>query len=80
MERMVNQEGRYYLRRGSVVRDAVEAVGGINVMVGWRGYSGIERRRADSTLEVYKRFRGRESAEQIVLEDGDVVFFGHEVF
>jgi hypothetical protein len=80
MEGMVNRPGRYYLPLGSVVRDAVKATEGLSGQVWWRGYSGIERQRPNGTLEVFKVFRGRKDAEEVALQSGDVIFFGHEVY
>jgi protein involved in polysaccharide export with SLBB domain len=80
MKGMVKQPGRYYLPRGVVVRDAVDAAGGLSERVWWRQYSGIERLRPDGTREVFQVFAGRQAAESVALQDGDVIFFGHEVF
>lgn len=76
----VRRPGYYYLPKGSVVRDAVEAAQGLGDFTWWRNYSGLERPRPDGSFEVIRFTRNRRAEEQIVLRDGDGLYFGHEVY
>jgi len=80
MTSTVRRPGYYHLPRGAVVRDAVEAAQGLSDFTWWRSYSGIERQKTDGTLEVIRFTRNRAGEEQIVLQDGDRIYFGHEVY
>lgn len=75
----VRRPGGYYLRRPAYVRDAVAAAGGTGEFAGWRIYSGVLRPEP-FRLPRLIHFEGRKRAELIELQDGDQVFFGHEVY
>jgi hypothetical protein len=82
MSETVMQPGHYYLAQGAVVRDAVEAAHGIGNQAEWTWshYSGIERPKPDGSFEVIRFTQGRSAGEQILLQDGDRIYFGHEVY
>lgn len=80
MANTVRRPGFYHLPRGAVVRDAVAAAKGLSEFTWWRRYSGIERQKPDGTLEVIRFTRDRAAEEQIVFQDGDRIYFGHEVY
>ena len=80
MRGTVKQPGYYYLPKGSVIRDAVEAAHGLGDFTWWRNYSGLERPTPDGSFEVIRFTRNRSAEEQIVLRDGDRIYFGHEVY
>ncbi len=80
MNQAVKRPGYYHLPRGAVVRDAVEAAQGLSKFTWWRLYSGIDRPKPDGTLEYIQFTRDRTGEEQIVLQDGDRIYFGQEVY
>jgi hypothetical protein len=80
MNGTVRRPGYYFLSKGAVVRDAVEAAQGLGDFTGWRNYSGLERPKPDGSFEVVRFTQNRSAEEQIVLEDGDRLYFGHEVY
>jgi protein involved in polysaccharide export with SLBB domain len=80
MDDTVKRPGYYHLPKGAVVRDAVEAAGGLGRITFWRIYSGIARPMPDGRLEVIRFTRDRAGEEQILLQDGDGIYFGHEVY
>lgn len=75
----VRRPGYYHLPRGAVVRDAVDAAQGLGDFTWWRNYSGIERPRSEGSFEVIRFTRNRTAEEQILLQDGDRIYFGHVV-
>jgi len=80
MPHTVRRPGYYDLPRGAVVRDAVEAAQGLSEFTWWRTYSGIERQKPVGTLDVIRFTQNRAREEQIVLQEGDRIYFGHEVY
>jgi hypothetical protein len=76
----VRRPGYYYLPRGAVVRDAVEAAQGLYDFTWWRYYSGLERPKPDGSFEVIRFTRNRSVEELIELQEGDRLYFGHEVY
>lgn len=74
----VQRPGYYFLPRGAVLRDAVDAAG-LKRIVGWRDYSGIARWKPDGSSEMIP-FPSRLEAESMLLNDGDQIQFSHEVF
>gem|GEM_PF-2426157 len=76
----VNRPGYYYLPQGSFVRDAVEAADGLGQFAWWRIYSGVQRPKPNGFWEVIRFTRNRTKEEQIVLQDGDQIYFGREVY
>lgn len=80
MTHTVRRPGFYHLPRGAVVREAVEAAQGLSDFTWWRTYSGIERIKPGGGLELIRFTRDRAREEQIVLQDGDKIYFGHEVY
>ncbi|MFO1452649.1 MAG: hypothetical protein U1F61_31070 [Opitutaceae bacterium] len=80
MRGAVRRPGYYYLPKGSVVRDAVEAAQGLGRLTWWQSYSGLERPKLDGSFEVISFTKNRSVEEQIELFDGDRLYFGHEVY
>ena len=80
MPHTVRRPGYYDLPRGAVVRDAVEAAQGLSEFTWWRTYSGIERQKPVGTLDVIRFTQNHAREEQIVLQEGDRIYFGHEVY
>jgi protein involved in polysaccharide export with SLBB domain len=80
MNGTVRRPGYYHLRKGAVVRDAVKAAQGLGGFTWWRDYSGVERPKQDGFFEVFRFTRNRRAEEQIVLQDGDRIYFGYEVY
>lgn len=72
--------GYYYLPKGAVVRDAAEAAKGLGRLTGWGFHSGLERPKPDGSFDVIRFTRNRSIEEQIELQDGDRLYFGHEVY
>jgi hypothetical protein len=75
----VEQPGYYFLARGATVRDVFEAARGTSRVYWRRPYSAIRRKRPDGTEELIW-FKRRESDEKLVLQNGDIVCFSHEVY
>jgi hypothetical protein len=74
----VNRAGIYNLIDGSTLRDALNAAQGGTRIMYWPG-SRLVRMQAGSTNEVIQ-LRHREQNESIVLQDGDWLSFGVEVY
>jgi protein involved in polysaccharide export with SLBB domain len=77
--RTVQRPGYYHLPSGAVVRDAVEAAGGLRPITWWI-YSGIQRSQSDGSWQLFRFTRNRTEDEQISLRDGDEIYFGREVY
>ena len=75
----VNRPGAYYLPRGSTVRQAVEAAQGLTRIAAWR-YFGIVRPYRNVLPQTIRFGPDQARAEQTPLEDGDQLYFGHEVY
>jgi protein involved in polysaccharide export with SLBB domain len=80
MNGTVRRPGYYYLPHGAVVRDAIEAAQGLDDFAWWRDYSGIERQKSDGSFQVIHFTRNRKAEEQILLLNGDRIYFGHETY
>src|SRR5262245_15201379 len=80
MPQTVSRPGYYHLPQGTVVRDAVEAAGGLSPFTWWRIYSGLQRPKPDGSWEIIVFTRNRTAEEQILLQDGDHLYFGHEAY
>jgi protein involved in polysaccharide export with SLBB domain len=80
MNSTVQRPGFYYLPQGAIVRDAVKAAKGLSDFTWWRSYSGIERPRPDGLFNVFVFSDNRDAEELILLQDGDRIYFGHEVY
>jgi protein involved in polysaccharide export with SLBB domain len=79
MRGAVKRPGYYCLPAGAVVRDAVEAAQGFGIMQ-WSHYSGIERQKPDGSSEIIHFTHDRKAEEQILLRNGDRIYFGHEAY
>jgi hypothetical protein len=78
----VNRPGYYYLSRGTTVHGAIDAAQGLKRIVGWqRPYSGIQRPRADGSVQtIWFTEESRADDEQMALENGDRLRISHEVY
>ncbi len=73
----VERPGFYFLPSGATVSNAVDAAG-LKEFVGWKTYSGLARLKSDGSPEMIT-FPNRRKGLLMILDEGDQVYFGHEV-
>ena len=79
----VHRPGAYYLARGSKLGQAVEAAQGVTEFAWWTPtYSALVRqpRAGGMPPRVIPFTKDRKKDEQMPLEDGDQIYFGHESY
>jgi hypothetical protein len=74
----VQHPGFYFLPRGATVSDAVDAAGSKQI-VAWKHYSGIARLKPDGSPSKID-FPSRGEGLRIQLNEGDQIYFAHEVY
>lgn len=77
-----NRPGIYYLARGACVHDAIQSAQGLQKLFWW-GESNLVRVTSDGQKQVSKFSIQRSKAaenERVILQEGDVLNLGYEVY